>query len=140
MKKTTQIFNKQMEIWQAKKNSTRNKIYVFIIWTNIKKAFDISKNLSEKGIKSAIYSCHTLKPFDYLGLRKIFKKFKRIIVIEDHSKIGGLASIVKQHAFESEFKGKIISFSLQDKFLNCFGSQQDLLNLHGINDKNFINL
>ena len=101
----------------------------------IKKAFDISKNLKEKGIKSEIYSCHTLKPFDYLDLKKLFKKFKRIIVIEDHSKIGGLASIVKQHAFESRFKGKIISFSLQDKFLNCFGSQQDLLNLHGINDK-----
>ena len=101
----------------------------------IKKAFDISKKLSDKGINPEIYSCHTLKPFDFSGLKNIFKKFKRIIVVEDHSKIGGLASIVKQHAFECEFKGKIISFSLKDKFLNCFGSQQDLLDLHGIKKK-----
>ena len=101
----------------------------------INKAFNISKKLSTNKISAEIYSCHTLKPFDYEGLNKIFKKFKRIIVVEDHSKIGGLASIVKQHAFESKFNGKITSFSLKDQFLNCFGSQQDLLNLHGITNE-----
>ena len=101
----------------------------------ISKAFTISENLKSKKISTEIYSCHTLKPFDYVGLNKVFKKFKRIIIVEDHSKIGGLASIVKQHAFEKNFRGKITSFSLKDKFLNCFGSQEDLLNLHGINNE-----
>ena len=101
----------------------------------ISKAFTISEKLKSKKISTEIYSCHTLKPFDYAGLNKVFKKFKRIIILEDHSKIGGLASIVKQHAFEKNFRGKITSFSLKDKFLNCFGSQEDLLNLHGINNE-----
>ena len=70
-------------------------------------------------ISSEIYSCHTLKPFDYNGLRKIFKKFKLIVIIEDHSKIGGLNTIVKEHSYESGYTGKIISYSLKDEFIHC---------------------
>ena len=31
--------------------------------------------------------------------------------------------------------GDIVSFSLQDKFIHCYGSQDDLLDKHGINNK-----
>ena len=101
----------------------------------IKKAFDLKNSLREKNISSEIYSCHTLKPFDYKGLKKIFKKFKLIVIIEDHSKIGGLNTIVKEHAYENGYTGKIISYSLKDEFIHCYGSQDDLLDKHNINSK-----
>ncbi len=98
----------------------------------IKKAFDIKHKLISKNISSEIYSCHTLKPFDYSGLQKIYKKFKFIVIIEDHSKIGGLNSIVKANAFENHYNGKIISYSLKDQFIHCYGSQDDLLARHNV--------
>ena len=79
-----------------------------------------------------INSCHTLKPFDLEGLKKRFKKFRSIIIIEDHSEIGGLNNIVKTAAYEDFYSGKIINFSLKDKFIHCYGNQDDLLDKHGI--------
>ena len=70
-----------------------------------------------------------------IGLKKIFIKFKKIIIIEDHSEIGGLSQIVKTNAYESRYKGDIVSFSLRDKFIHCYGSQDDLLAKHGIKNK-----
>ena len=101
----------------------------------VKKVFDLKDNLKAQNISSEIYSCHTLKPFDYNGLRKVFKKFKLIVIIEDHSKIGGLNSIVKTHAYENRYNGKIISYSLKDEFIHCYGSQDDLLEKHNISSK-----
>lgn len=127
--------NEKWKFGKIRKLKQGNDLCFLSFGPIISKAFDISNKLKSRKIFTEIYSCHTLKPFDYNGLNKVFKKFKRIIIIEDHSKIGGLASIVKQHAFEKKFRGKILSFSLQDKFLNCYGSQNDLLDLHGINNE-----
>ena len=98
----------------------------------IKKAFEIREKLNKEKISTEINSCHTLKPFDLAGLKKKFKNFKLIIIIEDHSEIGGLNNIVKTAAYEENYKGKVINFSLKDKFIHCYGSHDDLLEKHGI--------
>jgi transketolase len=104
----------------------------------INKAFEIKENLNKIKIFPSIYSCHTLKPFDKLGIKKIFKKYKKIVIIEDHSEIGGLAEIIKLSALENKYYGQIFSFSLKDEFIKCYSSQDDLLTLHGINNKKII--
>ena len=95
-------------------------------------AFAIAKKIENLNFSSEIYSCHTLKPFDGEGLKKIFKRFKTIVVIEDHSEVGGLASLVLQNAYKFKYKGNILPFSLKDKFLNSFSGQKDLLSLQKI--------
>ncbi len=100
----------------------------------IKKAFGVSNKLKKINKSCSIYSCSTLKPFDYKRLKYVFKKYKNIVIIEDHSIIGGLNSIVKISAYENKYTGNIFNFSLQDKFLNNYSSQDDLLNSHGISE------
>ncbi len=87
----------------------------------------------------SLYSCSTLKPFDEVSLNKIFKKYKKIITLEDHSIIGGLSDIITGLAFKNQYKGKIITNSLKDKFIHVFSNQNDLLAAHGITLKNLIN-
>jgi len=41
-----------------------------------------------------IFNVHTLKPFDFKPILKSVQKTKRLMVLEDHQKIGGLGSIV----------------------------------------------
>jgi len=95
----------------------------------ISMAYKVKEKYNEKNF--SIYSCHTIKPFDYDGLKKIFSKYKKILILEDHSCIGGL-SVVKSYAYSFGYKGKIINFSLKDEFKHCYGSQKDLLKLHNI--------
>ena len=98
----------------------------------IKLAFDVNKKLKKK---ISIYSCHTLKPFDYQGLEKIFKRYKTIITLEDHSNIGGLGDIVSSFAGKKKYDGQLKSYSLKDKFFHFYGSQKQLLELHGISER-----
>lgn len=105
----------------------------------ISKAFSLKDRLAKNNHYLSIYSCSTLKPFDNVRLKKIFKEYKNIIIIEDHSIINGLTQIVKVEAFENKYQGKIIDFNLQDKFLNNYESQSALQNTHGLSDKVIFN-
>ena len=133
--------NKNVKKWEfgkIRKIADGKNICFLSFGPIINKAFNIREKLKLLGITSAIYSCHTLKPFDTLGLKKIFKKFDTILVIEDHSIIGGLSSIVKSNAFDFSYNKKILSFSLKDKFIKCYGSQDDLLKKHGISESGIL--
>ncbi len=127
--------NKLSKKWQFGKIrliSPGSDVCILTFGPIIKKAFEIQKKLKEKKLSVEINSCHTLKPFDLEGLRKKFKKFKLIIIIEDHSEIGGLNNIVKTSAYEESYSGKILNFSLKDEFIHCYGTHDDLLTKHGI--------
>ena len=94
--------------------------------------------MKKKKRTPSIYSSHTLKPFDIKTLKKICKKYKVIISIEDHSEVGGLGSILREQAFLNKYKGKIVNFSLKDKFINDYGSQDSLLKKHGISEEKIL--
>ena len=98
------------------------------LWSNNK----ISLNLcNEFNNIISVYSCHTIKPFDYQGLSKIMKKYKNNYP-RNHSIIGGLGSIM---TFLNKYKGKIINMALKDKFIHNYGSHDNLLKSHSINQK-----
>ncbi len=105
----------------------------------VKYAVEVKKYFDKK-YPISIYSSHTLKPFDKKGLEKIFKRYENILVLEDHSEIGGLQTIVKENAFDKKYSGNILFKSLKDKFIHNYGMQDDLLNSHGISVKKIINL
>lgn len=105
----------------------------------IKKAFEIKNSIKKSNLHPSIYSFHTLKPIDENGLKKIFKKYKTIVTIEDHSLIGGLGGILQQYAYKNNYRKKIFSFGLKDKFMHVYGDQENLLNHHGIEVNKIIN-
>ena len=130
--------NKNSEKWKfgkIRKIVPGKDICILTFGPIINKAFQLRERLIKEKISVEINSCHTLKPFDYKTLKMKFKKFKKIVIIEDHSKIGGLNTIVKESAYDQSYKGKILSFSLKDEFIHCYGNQDDLLNKHGISSK-----
>ena len=60
------------------------------------------------------------------------KKYDYIFTLEDMSEINGLASIFRELGYKNDYKGNISTFSLKDKFLKNYGSQDGLLKKHGI--------
>ena len=100
-----------MGVWKNKKIKTGKNICILTFGPIMKKAFELREKFLQKGKSIEVNSCHILKPFDYLNLKKNLINLKKIVIIEDHSEIGGLASIVKEAAYEYSYKGKIFSFS-----------------------------
>lgn len=129
-------FTKNSEKWtfgKIRKIKNGSKTAVISCGPIIRYAFGAINNSSKDSV--SIYSAHTLKPFDYIGLKKIFNKYKKIIVLEDHSYIGGLGNIIKESAYELKFKGKIHHLALKDEFLKEYSSQENLLRKHGITEQ-----
>jgi transketolase len=96
------------------------------------KALDVAKALAEKGKSVSVVSCHTVKPLDREGVIAALKRHRQVIVIEEHVPEGGLASRVKQIAWDIKAETDLHTFTLQDEFIHNYGSHDDLLAAHGI--------
>ena len=99
----------------------------------LSKAFDAA-NLWKANTDEqvAIYSVHTLKPLDSIGIKNVLMSYDTIIVVEEHVPSGSLGQQVKQLAWDARAKCRIHTISLQDKFIHCYGNHDDLLAAHGI--------
>ena len=73
------------------------------------------KSLINKGIRARLINLHTIRPFDSDTILKAAKETKRILVCEEHSVIGGLASSVQEAVAES-FPVKVICLGVKNRF------------------------
>jgi len=89
-----------------------------------------SKILSEKNISAEIINIHTLKPFNEKLIEKI-NKFNQVITVEEHSLIGGLASIISEKIATSCNNTNLTTISLPDAF-GPTGTYNYLLDYHGL--------
>lgn len=83
------------------------------------------KNLLAKGIKARLINLHTIRPFDSETILKAAKETKKILVCEEHSVIGGLASSVQEVV--AEFAPvKVLCLGVKNRFGQS-GEPNDLL-------------
>lgn len=73
----------------------------------------------------AVYDMIFLKPIDKELLHTIFKKFKKIITIEDGTIIGGLGSAVVEFMVDHKYNSEIYKMGITDKFIE-HGTQEEL--------------
>ena len=89
-------------------------------------------NLRKKNIYPSLISMHTIKPLDINLLNKIFKKYKHIAILEEHSSIGGLTSAISEHYMEKSFTNKFLKLNTGKQFILKPGNQkkaQEYLNI-----------
>lgn len=86
------------------------------------------KELEKYKINPSIYNVHTLKPINKKQIVKILKKYKKILVIEEHYKFGGLYNQISEIKISKEnFRNKILSLNAGENFIIGSG---DLVNTH----------
>jgi transketolase len=98
----------------------------------MKRAFAVADRLQAAGKSAAIASVHTLKPLDRERIERILAGFKHVVVIEECAPNGSLSMQVQQIAWRSRASCRLDIFTLQDEFKHCYGSQDDLLDEHGL--------
>lgn len=87
---------------------------------------EAAEMLAANGVSARVESFHTVKPLDEETLSDVFSRYSVVAVVEEHSRIGGLAGGVAEWLArqEGEVKGRLISFGTDDEFMHEVGSQE----------------
>ena len=89
--------------------------------------------LKKKNINVELVNVVSLKPIDD-SIITLFKKYKKIITIEEHTSVGGLSTIISEKLLKNEINSKLFSISLPDKF-GPTGTYNYLLKYHGLDSE-----
>ncbi len=83
------------------------------------------KELAKEGIQPAHYDLRFVKPIDQEILHQVFKKFKKIITVEDGTVIGGFGSAVIEFMNQHNYNSRIRTLGIPDSFIEQ-GTQRQL--------------
>jgi transketolase len=109
-----------------------NDVCILTYGPIVKRAMAAADWFEGRGQQTSVYSVHTLKPLDQPRIIEILKQFQHVIVIEECAPNGGLAMQVRALASISGGTARLDTFTLQDAFIHCYGSHDDILDAHGL--------
>ena len=116
------------EIGRANQLREGDDILIIATGSMVYSALKAADALSEKNIEANVVDMHTLKPIDTSVLSN---KYKMVVTVEEHSIIGGLASIINSEIVKMGYKGKVINIALPDDFLVA-GTYKYMLEKYGL--------
>ena len=101
-------------------------------------AVEAAELLKNEGISARVINIHTIKPLDNELITKAARETGAILVVEEHSIIGGLGSAVCDAVCE-ECPVPVVRFGINDEFGRS-GSAGALLEMYGFTAQNFAKL
>jgi len=107
-------------------------VVVFAYGYMVYKALKAAETLEKEGVSVKIVNVSTLKPIDEDAIRKMAAGAKGIVTVEEHTIIGGLASIIAYAMRGSALP--IESVAIQDEFGQSALSYEQLLEHYGLTD------
>ncbi len=92
-----------------------NDITIIACGILLEQAILAAKSLLEKGIRSRVINIHTIKPLDEEAVLAAARETKGIVVCEEHSVIGGLASSVDEVVAENS-PVKVVRVGIKNRY------------------------
>lgn len=114
---------KEIEVGKGRCLAEGEKIAIITIGPIGNDANRIVKRFEDNTV--ALYDMRFLKPIDEQLLHQVFKKFSKIITIEDGTIIGGLGSAVIEFMAEHQYNSIVVKMGIPDKFIE-HGTRQQL--------------
>ncbi|HMJ69697.1 MAG TPA: 1-deoxy-D-xylulose-5-phosphate synthase [Cyclobacteriaceae bacterium] len=84
-----------------------------------------SEILSMKGVSAAHYDMRFVKPLDEDMLREIFRKFKKVITVEDGCLQGGFGSAILEFMADNNYSAEVRRLGIPDRVIE-HGEQAEL--------------
>lgn len=132
---------KGFTIGQSKKIKTGRDLSILghgpILYQAIEAQTHIDLKWAKK-ISLEIINCSSIKPLDHKTILKSLKKTGRLIVIEDHQKIGGLGEAVTHLLLENNLSCKFKHLAVDDQFGQSARNPQKLYDHYGIGLKSLL--
>ena len=110
-----------------------NDLLILSYGSILGEVIDAARMLENKNINAQIVNVKILKPFNEKIL-KLINQFKYLAIIEEHSSIGGLKSIISENLLDKNKNVKILALNLSDKF-GPTGSYKYLLDYHNLSSE-----
>tara|TARA_Y100001970_G_scaffold129887_1_gene160154 strand:- start:31041 stop:31958 length:918 start_codon:yes stop_codon:yes gene_type:complete len=102
-------------------------------------ANNVRNKLIKKNLFTNLISLHTIKPLDTMLLKKIFSTNKLVVIIEEHSEIGGSGSAILEWCYKNSTKtNNLLILAGPDKFLSSCGDQKQARKSIGLNEDSII--
>jgi 1-deoxy-D-xylulose-5-phosphate synthase len=98
---------------------------------------EIRDKLIEKGINYAHYDMRFVKPIDEKQLHKIFKKFNKIITVEDGALSGGFGSAILEFMVDNNYNANIKRLGIPDLFIE-HGTPEQLHKICGYDSESIL--
>jgi transketolase len=112
-------------------------IVVFANGIMVSKAVQAAEKLENEGISVRVVNVSSMKPIDENEIKKYATNVKGIITAEEHSLIGGLASVITYILRGNGIP--IIPVGIEDRFGQSAHSYDELLEEYGLTAENIIN-
>jgi transketolase len=110
--------------------------YVLLVSTGVMttRALEAADLLAKQGIEATVLHLHTVKPLDADAIRRYAGKSALVVTLEEHTVIGGLGSAVTDALVDGMGRAVplIKRIGLPDSFTHSYGSQDDLMELYGL--------
>ena len=88
-------------------------------------ALQAAVSLEKEGISAAVYDMRFVKPLDEKLLHQIFKKFDKIITVEDGCIQGGFGSAILEFMADHQYSASVKRLGIPDEFIE-HGEPQEL--------------
>jgi len=109
------------------KTAKKTKYSFIATGSMVRTAIDVADKLHDIDVWSAPF----IKPIDRSMVEKICHNSEAVVVFEEHSKFGGLGSLIAEIASESS-PVKILYVAVNDRFSQKCGTYEYLLEEHGL--------
>jgi 1-deoxy-D-xylulose-5-phosphate synthase len=115
----------KIEIGTGRKTKEGNDIAIVTLGHVGNFALQAAKQLEEEGVSAACFDARFLKPLDENLFHEIFRKFDKIITVEDGCLMGGFGSAVLEFAGDHEYQSKVKRLGIPDRVVE-HGEQSEL--------------
>jgi len=117
-----------------RRTEARDPVLLISCGVMTSRALEAADLLAEKGIPVEVVHVHTIKPLDEKLILERARKARSVFTLEEHTVIGGLGSAVVDVLAEQlgSRMPPIKKLGLADQFAKNYGSQDDLLELSGL--------
>ena len=110
--------NKHIKLGVSEVLKNGTDITIIGIGKTVKRAYEVSEELSNNNISVELINARFLKPLDKKTIKKSIEKTRKVVVIEDNTIIGGLSSSIKELIVDDKLEGiKILSYAYPDEFI-----------------------
>lgn len=124
--KVTTIENKpEFKFGKAEVLTEGNDLTIAACGIMVNEALAAAEALLTKGIKARVINVHTIRPADPATILKAAKETRGIIVCEEHTVVGGLASSIDEIVAEN-YPTRIVSVGIKNRYGQS-GEPADLL-------------
>ncbi|TPM40240.1 transketolase family protein [Mesorhizobium sp. B2-3-4] len=107
------------EIGKARRLRGGSDVGIISTGLMTERALDASDALQKQGIAAGVLHVPTIKPFDTAAVAEFAASVGRIVTVENHVVVGGLASLVVETLFDAGIGKTVTRIGLPDRYIEC---------------------